>query len=640
MRLVRRLAVLSVAALVPLAPAIAADGDVGYKGPSFTGAYTDPSGSKPESKLWFHDGAWWASLFDTVSQDFHIFKLDTTTQTWTDTGVALDTRYNSRADILWDGSHLYVATHVFNLTPASGYPSYLYRYSYDVATSKYTRDPGFPVVINNYRTEALVIDKDSTGTIWATWTQGSQVWVNHTVGDDLTWGTPFVLPVPGTNVSSDDISSVIAFGGTRVGIMWSNQVDATMRFAVHLDGDADTAWTGEIAASGSSIADDHINLKTDTGGRVYSAVKTSKTSSTSPLVNLLVRDAATGGWSSYVFGTVAELHTRPIVELDEERGVIHMLATAPETGGTIYEKTSPMGAIAFAPGLGTPVIRDGASANMNNPTSTKQNVNGTTGLVVVAGNETTDRYWHSYDPIVPVAPTADFAGTPLSGMAPLAVAFTDASTGEPTSWSWNFGDGGASTLQNPSHTYAVPGVYSVSLTATNSLGSSSKTRTDYVTVTAPGSVFSFNPSADARVSSKYPNTNYGSVTSLRVRYSSSDKYRSYLQFNVAGLTRSVASAKLRVYVTNPSNDGGSIFTVANTWTEPTLTWNNAPAIAGTTLSKLGSVATGTWVEFDLGASITGDGTYSYAIKNASADSVYYASREGTNPPQLVITQVP
>jgi len=76
-------------------------------------------------------------------------------------------------------------------------------------------------------------------------------------------------------------------------------------------------------------------------------------------------------------------------------------------------------------------------------------------------------------------------GTPLSGSAPLAVQFTDLSTGSPNSWSWSFGDGGTSTVQNPSHTYNTSGTYSVSLTAANANGSNTMVRNGYVTVTAP-----------------------------------------------------------------------------------------------------------------------------------------------------------
>ncbi|MFN2371547.1 MAG: S8 family serine peptidase, partial [Candidatus Krumholzibacteriia bacterium] len=85
----------------------------------------------------------------------------------------------------------------------------------------------------------------------------------------------------------------------------------------------------------------------------------------------------------------------------------------------------------------------------------------------------------------PIAPVADFGGTPTSGTYPLNVAFTDLSSGAPTSWSWNFGDGGTASVQNPVHTYAAAGTYTVSLTVANDVGSDTATRTDYITVAAP-----------------------------------------------------------------------------------------------------------------------------------------------------------
>src|SRR5262249_39745745 len=57
------------------------------------------------------------------------------------------------------------------------------------------------------------------------------------------------------------------------------------------------------------------------------------------------------------------------------------------------------------------------------------------------------------------APVADFSAAPVSGAAPLAVAFSDLSTNAPTAWSWNFGDGGTSSSRNPTHGYAAAGVY-------------------------------------------------------------------------------------------------------------------------------------------------------------------------------------
>jgi PKD repeat protein len=79
-------------------------------------------------------------------------------------------------------------------------------------------------------------------------------------------------------------------------------------------------------------------------------------------------------------------------------------------------------------------------------------------------------------------PIAEFSGTPTSGYIPLNVSFSDLSTNNPTSWSWDFGDGvGTSTAQNPSYTYSSPGTYTVSLIATNAYGSDTETKIDYIT---------------------------------------------------------------------------------------------------------------------------------------------------------------
>jgi PKD repeat protein len=81
--------------------------------------------------------------------------------------------------------------------------------------------------------------------------------------------------------------------------------------------------------------------------------------------------------------------------------------------------------------------------------------------------------------------TAEFSATPTSGNVPLEVQFTDQSTGEITSWVWDFGNGGTSSEQNPSHTYEAAGTYTVSFEVTGPGGSDTETKTDYITVTAP-----------------------------------------------------------------------------------------------------------------------------------------------------------
>jgi PKD repeat protein len=86
------------------------------------------------------------------------------------------------------------------------------------------------------------------------------------------------------------------------------------------------------------------------------------------------------------------------------------------------------------------------------------------------------------------SPTVTFTGTPLSGLAPLSVAFTGAPVGTigVDNWSWNFGDGHTSYDQNPTNIYSSAGTYTVSLTAVNyTLGITTVTQTNYITVSNP-----------------------------------------------------------------------------------------------------------------------------------------------------------
>ena len=82
-----------------------------------------------------------------------------------------------------------------------------------------------------------------------------------------------------------------------------------------------------------------------------------------------------------------------------------------------------------------------------------------------------------------ISPVAKFNATPVSGYAPLTVAFTDQSTLSITAWNWSFGDGNFSSVQNPTYIYQSPGNYSVSLNVTNASGSSNLTKNDYIWVT-------------------------------------------------------------------------------------------------------------------------------------------------------------
>ena len=83
-------------------------------------------------------------------------------------------------------------------------------------------------------------------------------------------------------------------------------------------------------------------------------------------------------------------------------------------------------------------------------------------------------------------PVADFKADITTGMVPLAVQFTDTSTGYPASWRWNFGDlSKPSTDQNPVHTYTKPGRYTVTLQVSNIRGNDIVIKPHYIEIPEP-----------------------------------------------------------------------------------------------------------------------------------------------------------
>jgi hypothetical protein len=88
-----------------------------------------------------------------------------------------------------------------------------------------------------------------------------------------------------------------------------------------------------------------------------------------------------------------------------------------------------------------------------------------------------------------------------------------------------------------------------------------------------------------------------------------------------------------------SGGGGGVHTVASDWTESGsggLTWNNQPSISAP-VATAGSGVEGSWLEVDLTGVVSGEGTYRLAMTTDKSNTVYYDSREGGQPPQLVLT---
>jgi fibronectin type 3 domain-containing protein len=156
-----------------------------------------------------------------------------------------------------------------------------------------------------------------------------------------------------------------------------------------------------------------------------------------------------------------------------------------------------------------------------------------------------------------------------------------------------------------------------------------------------GKTLTFGPVADTIIRADKPTRSYGSATTIGA--DNSPIQHSLLRFTVAGVgTDVVTAATVRLFVTNASPVGGSVYRVASqSWSE-NVTWATAPAADPGALATTAKATVNTWMTFNVLPLVRGDGTYSVRLTSTSSDGVDYTSREGsaTQRPQLVVTTAP
>jgi len=228
------------------------------------------------------------------------------------------------------------------------------------------------------------------------------------------------------------------------------------------------------------------------------------------------------------------------------------------------------------------------------------------------------------------------SGVPISAASSLS-AFDAAATS-----SWYYDSVAKLLYFKVLHTASVVGVsiefagaLPTSTPSASPTATSTNTPTSTPTSTPPANTFIFNPVADTYVNAGSSTTNYGSLTSLRA--DASPDVHSYLRFNVQGLSGPISSATLRIFANNTSSQGYQISGVSNNaWSESQVNYNNAPPVGGL-IGSSGAISASSWTAVNVTSSISGNGTYNFALITPSNTAMGFSSREsGATAPQLVI----
>jgi len=239
----------------------------------------------------------------------------------------------------------------------------------------------------------------------------------------------------------------------------------------------------------------------------------------------------------------------------------------------------------------------------------------------------------------PPAPVAAFTGSPTSGDYPLLVNFTDQSTNQPYTWSWDFGDGGTSTTRYPSHTYQSAGSFTVSLTVTGYGGSDNETKVNYITTTvppAPNADFSGSPtSGPAQLTVNFTDLSTGSVTAWSWDFGDSGTsaaknpshiYQNAGIYNVSltaiGPTGTDTELKGSYITVNPAPPSAAFSGMP--------TSGNAPLTVSFTDSSTGNISSWSWTFGDSGTSTVRHPTHTYQSAGTYTVSLTVRGSDGSD----------
>jgi chitodextrinase len=223
------------------------------------------------------------------------------------------------------------------------------------------------------------------------------------------------------------------------------------------------------------------------------------------------------------------------------------------------------------------------------------------------------------------------ASTDAVGVAGYGV-YRDGALVGATGGATSFTDGGLAP--GSAHVYAVDAVDAAGNRSARSAAASA-------TVAAGpsgGAPITRTPVADGYVVADQPGASFGSATSLRA--DGSPTLRSYLRFSVPDLPGTVTRALLRLRSSSSHAAGYRVSGVADTsWSEGSLTFAGAPALAPAPVGSSGSLAAGGWSEVDVTPLVSGSGLVSMALTTTSTTALTLSSREAAaaSRPQLVIT---
>ena len=347
-----------------------------------------------QSKVFYHDGKWWAVAYDSTQGSWYIYRFDN--PAWV-ASKAVQLSADNSLDVLMDSAtnKLYILS---SHTAKSRFRRFTYR------AGVWNLDAGFPKVfeayINPNGNNPLSLAKAKNGDLWSFRVNGNRkLQAKVSSNDGNTWAVnQTIKTIPQLNATtdavafSDGVNNYIGVGYAEPG-----NVSSTFGFLYHKDGDPLATWTDQTAALtyfGTERAQNEISMTVDQHNNVYMFTRTFGGVTGNPRNTLYMRSAA-GTWTAFNVNPIGgKGWVSPALAIDQENHRLVVMGINQNSNRAEY-KTGVLGAGSDLQTAPFTIFLQNGSDHFQNLSAPVQAVNAAMGLMTTAGDTTKRDTWYS-----------------------------------------------------------------------------------------------------------------------------------------------------------------------------------------------------------------------------------------------------
>jgi FlgD Ig-like domain len=381
-----------------------------------------------QSKVFFHDGSWWALAFNKSASKWYVWKYSA--DTWTANAAAGNISSSDRPDVVLEAA----ANKLYLIFSSSNTPEF-YRMSYSGGT--WSIDAGFPKSLSAFAgsdsKDPVSLVRAANGELWLFRVLSSILEGMRSTDNGNTWSAKFTIKSPLNYKKSTTDAKAFSMGGQNyIGLAYGEELKSGKShygFLYHHDGDATTTWTDESVAltlASGINATGGINLAVDASNNLYLFTQNGNASGTNAGNTLYKRAATTGLWQVFNVN-VSETWTSPAIAVQGSSNLFLMginTATSKAQYKTITIGQENLAASTFA----NPLFDNGAEIFLD-LSAPLDAVDGTTQLMVCIENNTAGKIWFNLASVSGGGGSGGGACSPMAALGQGAIPGTKGASG-------------------------------------------------------------------------------------------------------------------------------------------------------------------------------------------------------------------